>query len=105
MSEDRDHDDPAAMDRAELAAALHEQLAATEELPIDPTANRWLGEAQAAAADVADGTAPDAVVTERARQVEHLLESAGDLDNAAAGRHVEAALELARELIARAGTD
>jgi hypothetical protein len=92
---------PAEMDRGELAAALHGHLAATEELPIDPTANRWLGEAQAAAADVADGTAPDAVVTKRARQVVRLLDSAGALDNADAARHVDTALAVARELVER----
>lgn len=102
MSDDVETGDPAAMDREELAAALHAHLAATEELAIDPTANRWLGEAQAAAADVADGIAPDAVVTKRAGQVERLLENAGDLDNADAARCVDAALAVAREILARA---
>jgi len=101
VSDDFETGDPAAMDRGELAAALHAHLAATEELAIDPTANRWLGEAQAAAADVADGTAPDAVLTKRARQVERLLESAGDPDNAEAARRVDAALAVAREILAR----
>ncbi len=105
MPDDFDTGDPTAMDRAELAAALHAHLAATEELPIDPTANRWLGEAQAAAADVADGSAPDAVVTKRARQVVRLLESAGDLDNDAAACRVDAALTVARELVARGDSD
>ncbi|WP_084802590.1 hypothetical protein [Halorientalis sp. IM1011] len=101
MSDELDVGDPAEMNRAELAAALHAHLAATEGLPIDPTANRWLGEAQAAAADVADGTAPDPVVTKRASQVVRLLESAGDLDNAEAAGRVDAALAVARELVAR----
>lgn len=101
MPDEFDTGEPATMDRTELAAALHAHLAATEELPIDPTANRWLGEAQAAAADVADGSAPDAVVTKRARQVVRLLESAGDLDNDDAVQHVGAALTIARELVER----
>jgi ABC-type cobalamin transport system ATPase subunit len=101
VSDDFDASDPSEMARVDLAAALHTHLAATEELPIDPTANRWLGEAQAAAADVADGSAPDAVVTKRARQVVRLLESAGDLDNDEAVRHVDAALAVARELVDR----
>ncbi|RXK50001.1 hypothetical protein [Halorientalis pallida] len=105
MPDDLETGDPTAMDRAALAAALHTHLAATEELPIDPTANRWLGEAQAAAADVADGSAPDAVVTKRARQVVHLLESAGDLDNDTAVRHVDAALAMAEELVKRGDGD
>lgn len=105
VSDDFGAGDPSEMGRAELAAALHTHLAATAELPIDPTANRWLGEAQAVAADVADGSAPDAVVTKRARQVVHLLENAGDLDNDEAGRHVDAALAVARELVARGGSD
>ncbi|WP_336000384.1 hypothetical protein [Halorientalis halophila] len=102
MPEDTDDVDPGTMDRSELAAALHAHLAATEQLPIDPTANRWLGEAQAAAADVADGTAPDRAVEKRARQVRRLLENAGDPANADAVRHLDAASAIAEELIARA---
>ena len=59
MPDDLDTSDRSGMARVNLAAALHTHLATTEELPIDPTANRWLGEAQATAADVADGSAPE----------------------------------------------
>jgi len=99
--DDADVDGLASMDRSELATALHEHLAATERLPIDPTANRWLGEAQAAAADAAGGDVPPAVVTKRARQVVRLLESAGDTDHPEADRRVAAAFKIARELCER----
>ncbi|WP_247006177.1 hypothetical protein [Halorientalis litorea] len=97
--------DPATLSRAELVAALHDHLEATARLPIDPTTNRWLGEAQAAAADIADGTAPDSVVEKRAEQVRHLLENAGNPENEQARAHVTAALALARELLARGTAD
>jgi hypothetical protein len=85
----------------ELASAMHDHLRATEELPIDPTANRWLGEAQAAASDVATGEYPDAVLLKRAEQVQRLLESAGDLQHSEAREHVETAHTMATELVER----
>jgi len=88
-------------DTDELAAALFDHLEATAELPIDPTANRWLGEAEAAARDIADGTAPDSVVRKRANQVQHLLQEAGDTEHDSAAEHVDAALAIATELVER----
>jgi hypothetical protein len=96
-------DDPSTMTVPELAAAMYEHLRATEELPIDPTANRWLGEAQAAAADVADGDPPESVLAKRAAQVEHLLENAGETGHPEGQRRVEAAHAAATELTERLG--
>jgi len=79
-------------------ATLHDHLAATESLPIDHRANRWLGEAEAVAADLRHNDATPEVVRERAGHVVHLLESAGDTGSDEADERVAAALTLAREL-------
>jgi len=101
MTTDTNEKPVAEMTVTELAAGMHAHLEATEQLPIDPTANRWLGEAEAAAADVADGSAPESVVHKRATQVRHLLQSAGDTDHEPAEDHVDAALAMATELVER----
>ena len=80
-----------------LAADLHEQLEATEELPIDHRANRWLGEAQAVAAEIR-GDVPTEVRRNGARQVIDLLESMDETGNEKADRRVERALALAHRL-------
>ncbi|MFD1587846.1 hypothetical protein ACFR9U_12715 [Halorientalis brevis] len=90
------------MDVPELTAALYRHLAATEQLPLDPVANRWLGEAQAVAADIATSDVTPAVAIDRAATVVQLLESTGDIDNPEASEHVATSLTLARELAARA---
>lgn len=59
---------------ADLAADLHAHLAATAELPVPTAESRWLGEAEAVAADAARGDADAAVVEKRVRQVADLLE-------------------------------
>lgn len=91
-------------DTAERVAALHDHLAATDSLPIDHRANRWLGEAEAVAADLHQEDATPDVVRERAGHVVHLLENAGDTDSDEADQHVAAALELARELAGEDGS-
>ena len=80
------------------ATTVQDHLEATETLPLDPDANRWIGEAHAVAADAADPGASIAVVRRRMGEVVSLLEnveSAGDPD---ADDRVAAAHELAREL-------
>lgn len=81
-------------------AELHEHLAATAERPVERTANRWLGEAEAVAADVAAGDIPEEVLKERVRTVRDLLshvESTGDPE---ADEHVERARTLVDEILA-----
>ena len=102
---DTDTADLGGMDRAALVDTLHAHLEATAGLPIDPAANRWLGEAEAVVADIAEGDPAPAVVTDRAGTVVRLLESAGDTDNDEAAACVDAALAVARELVARGGVD
>jgi hypothetical protein len=77
---------------------LHDHLAATAELPVETDAGRWLGEAEAVAADVADGDAPPSAIETRVSQVRELLSHVSGTGNEAADEHVTAARELAGEL-------
>lgn len=80
------------------AATVRDHLEATETLPLDPAANRWIGEAHAVAADAADPGVSPGVVRRRMREVVSLLdrvESAGHPD---ADDRVAAARDAARGL-------
>ena len=82
------------------AATVRDHLEATETLPLDPAANRWIGEAHAVAADAADPGASVEVVRRRMGEVVSLLD---EVEGAGAGHpdaddRVAAARELAREL-------
>ncbi|WP_097009671.1 hypothetical protein [Natronoarchaeum philippinense] len=88
-------------DVSELAADLHEQLRATEQRPVDRTASRWIGEAQAVAADVAEGDPPESVVRERIGHVDRLLSEVETVGDEQAKAHVERADELADEILDR----
>ncbi len=84
------------MDR--LASRLDDlagELQATEELPIDRTAARWIGEAQAVATDLSEGD-PDAdTVARRVGHVAELLENVDGTDHPEADDHVTAAKSIA----------
>lgn len=75
---------------ADLATALRR----TEEYPVDRVANRWLGEAEAVAGDLADSDLPDAVVHERLGHVEHLLSNVDGTGSEEADELVERARSL-----------
>lgn len=83
-------------DPDELAAELHRELAATEDLPIERTANRWIGEAQAVARAIRD--APEEARREGARDVVRLLSEVDGTENERADERVARARELAAEL-------
>lgn len=85
-------------DYSDDVATLHEHLVATETLPIDHRANRWLGEAEAVAADLRYNDATESVIRDRASQIVHLLENVGDTENDDAAAHADAALDIARTL-------
>jgi len=76
---------------------LYECLTATAELPVDRAASRWLGEAEAVAADVRDVEDP-AVVAERASIVEDLLAEFDSTGHPEADEYVAQARELATQL-------
>jgi hypothetical protein len=90
---------------ADAVERLHEHLAATAERPVERTASRWLGEAEAVAADARHIDDP-AVARERVAEVAELLshvEGTGDED---ADEHVRAARSLAADIVgADDGTD
>lgn len=94
-----EEDPPDSLDA--LVAALHDELAATEELPVAREASAWLGEAQAVAADLRD--APESVVADRVGHVQRLLRDAGDPDNEAVAERVTRARELADRVAERTG--
>lgn len=88
------------MDR--LASRLDDlarELRATEELPVERTAARWIGEAQAVATDLADGD-PDAdTVVRRVGHVVELLEHVDGTGHPGADERVAAARSVAEDLL------
>ena len=80
--------------------ALQDHLAATGERPVERTASRWLGEAEAIARDVADGDLAPEVRQERLEKVEHLLANVEETGDEAADDHVGAAEAILEELLA-----
>ncbi|WP_435346539.1 hypothetical protein [Haloarchaeobius sp. HRN-SO-5] len=80
----------------ELAA----ELTATDSYPVDRTANRWLGEAEAVAGDLAASDLPDEVVVERLGHVESLLSNVDETGSPEADEHVARAKSLTDDALA-----
>ncbi|MFC6756263.1 MULTISPECIES: hypothetical protein [Haloarcula] len=78
---------------------LHDHLAATAERPVERTASRWLGEAEAIADDIAHGEMDASVRRERLGNVEHLLENVEETGDETADGHVAAAEAILDELL------
>lgn len=78
---------------------LHDHLEATEQLPIDRTANRWLGEAQAITEDLLVGDPDEETVCRRVEKVLGLLEEVDDTGSEAGDERVTAAKTAAREIL------
>jgi hypothetical protein len=85
----------------ELVTDLHDHLRATAELPVPTAESRWLGEAEAVAADAARGDADEAVVAKRVRQVSDLLEHVDEIGVPEADEHVAAARALVGRIESR----
>jgi len=81
------------------ARELHRHLEATAELPIDRKANRWLGEAEAIAADVATSNLERETVLERVEKIQHLLSEVDDTGHDEADGHVDAATQCCRAIL------
>lgn len=83
--------------------SIAEHLTATAELPVDPTASPYLGEASAVAADavaaIREGN--DTVVARRVQQVHDLLSHVDETGHSEADDHVAAALDLALQELDR----
>jgi hypothetical protein len=74
--------------------ALAEHLQATAERPVERTASRWLGEAEAVAVDLAESDLDPSVRQDRLAKVEHLLENVEQTGDEQADEHVDAAREI-----------
>ncbi len=86
-----------------LVSELEDHLIATERLPVDRRANRWLGEAQAVVSDVSGGEASTSAIETRIGQARRLLSQVGDTQSPEADERVEAALELTAAIQDRLG--
>jgi len=81
---------------------LSAHLVATRERPIERTASRWIGEADAIAADLVE---PDAatldadVIHRRVGHVADLLSNVEETGDATANEHVDAARNLATSIL------
>lgn len=85
-------------DLAAAVRAVHDHLAATEELPLDRDATRWIAEAEAVAADLRE-VDDEAVVRRRMGHVRELLANVDETGHPEADDHVAAATELADEIV------
>lgn len=88
--------DDETMDRV---AEVHEHLAATQELPVETAASRWLGEAEAVAADLVDDDVPEDVVRERMGHVLDLLANVEETGHPEADEHVRMARATVADLL------
>jgi len=81
------------MSEDQVVEDVHDQLAATAELPVDPSVSTYLGEAEAVAADAvaAQRAGQRDVVDRRVRQVETLLSAVDETGHPGADEHVAAA--------------
>ena len=78
---------------------VHEHLTATQELPVERTASRWIGEAEAITDDIVGTEADSAVIHRRLSHVVDLLDNVDTTGNETADEHVMAAIEVAREVV------
>jgi hypothetical protein len=86
-------------DREELLESLHDHLAATEQRPLETSANRWLGEAQAIAADLAASNLDGDTVRSRTKTILELLAEIDGTGDENADEHVAAARRAAERIV------
>lgn len=84
---------------ASAVARLHDRLRATAERPVEPTASRWIGEAEAVAGDLVGERVDREVLETRVGHVADLLENVDGTGDPEADEHVAAAREIAAELL------
>lgn len=83
----------------ELLVSLHDHLEATEELPLDESANRLLGEAEAVAADAATSDVSEDVARDRVQKVAELLDEVDATGHDEGDQHVAAARRAAERIL------
>ena len=86
------------VDRPDLIFELHEELAATAERPVERTASRYIGEAEAIAADLINAPTDPELVRDRATHIVSLLENVKETGDQAATERVDTARALAAKL-------
>jgi len=84
----------------ERLRTLHDHLAATAERPIERTPSRWLGEAEAVAADLVDSDLSQSVRRERVETIEHILSNVDETGDPVADDHVSMARTVVEDLLA-----
>lgn len=77
-----------------ILVAIHDHLAECLELPVERTASRWIGEAEAVARDLVESDLEDAVVAEGLGHVRDLLAEVEETGDERADEHVERAKAL-----------
>lgn len=87
-------------ERRDVVVELYEALAATAERPVERTASRWIGEAEAIAADLVDAPNDPELIRDRTAHIVSLLEQVDDTGDRIATERVEAAKSLADRLTA-----
>ena len=85
----------------DLLASLHDHLEATEDRPLSEEANRWLGEAQAIAADVDEAALDPETTRERVEEILELLDEVDGTGDEEADKHVAAANRAAERVLER----
>ncbi|SFC35058.1 hypothetical protein SAMN05444422_107143 [Halobiforma haloterrestris] len=85
-------------------ADLARHLEATGELPLERSASRVLGEAEAVASDAAAGDLDAETVRERVRTVRDLLGELDEIEHDEARAHVDAALERCADVLEENGS-
>jgi predicted nucleotidyltransferase len=78
---------------------LHRHLAATQELPVEREASRWIGEAEAVTVDLVGSDVEEVVIHRRISQVVDLLANVDKTGHEVADEHLEAAKDLAAETL------
>lgn len=78
---------------------LHDRLRATAERPVEPTASRWIGEAEAVAGDLVGEEVEPEVLETRVGHVADLLDHVDETGDPEANEHVAVAREVATELL------
>lgn len=88
-------------DRRSRVAQIHDHLTATQELPVDRTASRWIGEAEAVTADLVGADVSEDVLCERLGHVRELLANVEETEHLAADEHVADARQITADLLDR----
>ncbi len=82
-----------------LVEELARELEATAERPVERTASRWIGEAEAVAAGIVGPDVEMAVIEERIGHVDRLLSEVETTGDPTADEHVDAATQLVERIL------